>query len=68
MTLTSKEFTEPRMYSLAEVAEIMSLSKETIHRAFSAGKLKGCRFGRAIRITAEDLNNYIEDARVRSGS
>lgn len=38
-----------------EVAECLNLPPRTIYRAAREGKIKGCKVGRAVRLTPEDV-------------
>lgn len=42
--------------TVAETAEVLSLSAKTVRRMISRGELRAFRFGRLIRIAASDLD------------
>lgn len=50
-----------------EVAERLKLSLRTVHSLIETGALPAVRLGeRAVRITPDDLERFIEEKRVRS--
>ena len=61
--MTASAVTTPqRLVSLAEAAEILSVSTKTVRRYIAAGDLDAVRLGRrTIRIKAESLDRLIDD-------
>jgi excisionase family DNA binding protein len=51
---------EDRLFSIAEVAERLGMSKDTIHNWIKAGRLKASRIGRFWRIRERDLEAFID--------
>lgn len=51
------------MLTIADVADELHLSEKTIHRRIKEGALRVHRLGRAIRITREDLNAFVQHHR-----
>jgi excisionase family DNA binding protein len=49
----------PRMLSLAEVAELIDLSISTLRRQIRLKKLAVHRFGLALRVSEDDLADYL---------
>jgi excisionase family DNA binding protein len=49
----------PAMLSTAQVAELLSVGRETIHAMLARGELRGVRVGRRWRIAADDVWPYI---------
>ena len=49
---------ELRVYTVEEVAEIMKMSIRTIREYIKGGELKASKFGKAYRITDEDLRDF----------
>lgn len=43
-----------------EIAQRLSLDRKTIYRAIDRGELRAFRFGTAIRISPEDMQDWIE--------
>jgi excisionase family DNA binding protein len=52
---------EDRLFSIAEVAERLGMSKDTIHNWIKAGRLKASRIGRFWRIRERDLEAFIDN-------
>jgi excisionase family DNA binding protein len=48
-----------RFYSVDEVANILSVSSRTIRRWTEDGKLRAHRFGGVVRISHDDLQDFI---------
>jgi excisionase family DNA binding protein len=61
MTTTTK----PRsaMLTVEDAAERLRLSTRTVHRLLDTGELPKHQFGRAVRISQDDLDNYIARSR-----
>lgn len=51
-----------RLYNVHEVAEILNLSESATYRLIKSGAIKSARIGRAVRVTVENLNNYINNS------
>jgi excisionase family DNA binding protein len=51
---------DDRLYNIAEVAERLGMSKDTITTWIKAGRLKASRIGRFWRIRARDLEAFID--------
>lgn len=47
------------LYTPKEVAEILKVSRNTVYRYISSGKLKACYVGRSRRISKEELNRFL---------
>ena len=47
-------------YSTSEAGEILCLTSRTVRRLCEDGELEHYRFGSTIRITPEQLDNYIK--------
>jgi excisionase family DNA binding protein len=46
------------MYTVRDVAQMTQLSERTIRRAVASGKLRVKRFGRALRIPKESVEDF----------
>ena len=46
--------------TIAEVAEIMRVSKMTVYRLVHAGEMPAVRVGRSFRVHASAVNEYLE--------
>jgi len=45
-----------------DVAETLSVSRITVHRLISSGKLKALKVNRAVRIPEESLKEYVDQS------
>lgn len=50
----------PTLYTLREVANILKLDKRTVQRYVKQGKIKKTPCGNLIRISEQDLKNYMD--------
>ena len=57
-TLKTKSEANQQIFAVAEVARRWGMSGRHVRRELASGRLKGMRFGGAIRITAADLALY----------
>jgi excisionase family DNA binding protein len=59
---------QPLAYTDAEVSSLLRVSKRTVYRLRKSGALPAVRIGRAVRIPAEALAQFLERAaREQSG-
>lgn len=49
-----------QLYSPAQAAEVLSLSRQHVYNLISRGELRAVKIGRATRITADELERYVE--------
>ncbi len=52
-----------RMYSLKRVAEILAVNVRTVRRWVKAGELPFYRLGRQLRVTPQDLDDFLSARR-----
>ena len=57
---------EKKYYSKKEVAEIMGVCDRTIGRYLLSGKLKGARFGKAWKISGEDVQALYDSVKAET--
>ena len=50
-----------KVYTIAEVMEILQLSRRTIYNYIKAKQLKAVKIGRAWRVTEKALNDFLEN-------
>lgn len=51
---------EQRLLKVAEVAQLLRVSKMTVYRLITSGELRSARVGRSYRLTEEDVNAYLQ--------
>ena len=49
-----------RWLKVAEVAQVLRVSKMTVYRLIAAGELRSARVGRSYRLTEADVNAYLK--------
>lgn len=54
----------PKMYSVRETAEILSVSEATIRRIINSGRLRALKVRSQLRIDESDLTAYLRSCRV----
>lgn len=64
----AKNFSNARFMTVAEVAEVMRVSKMTVYRLVHAGDLPAVRFGRSYRVPETAVETYLNTARVDGAS
>jgi excisionase family DNA binding protein len=57
---------EVRLLTVAEVAEIMRLSKMTVYRMVNSGALPALKVGRSVRIPEHVVDEYLRNSFVDS--
>ena len=53
---------EMRFVTVAEVAEIMRVSKMTVYRLVHSGELPAVRVGRSFRVPEQAVHDYLRDS------
>lgn len=54
------EMPDVRFLTVAEVADIMRVSKMTVYRLVHAGELPAVRFGRSYRVPESAVTQYVQ--------
>ncbi len=52
----------PKFLTVAEVAEIMRVSKMTVYRMVHSGELPAARFGRSFRVDSQVVEDYLKSS------
>lgn len=55
-------YSEARFMTVAEVAELMRVSKMTVYRLVHSGDLPSVRFGRSYRVPENAVHEYVKQA------
>ncbi len=53
--------------TVAEVAELMRVSKMTVYRLVHSGELTAARVGRSFRVPEQAVHDYLRDAYIEAG-
>lgn len=53
-----------RLWTVAAVAELLCVSTRTVERMITDGRLDAVRLGRAVRVRAQSVLDYIEASRL----
>jgi excisionase family DNA binding protein len=53
----------PRLHDVAEVAFRLNLSEKTVRRAIGRGEMRAHRVGRLLRVSEDDLMDYLSKRR-----
>jgi excisionase family DNA binding protein len=56
-----------RFLTVAEVAQLMRVSKMTVYRLVHAGDLNAVRVGRSFRVPEQAVHDYLRDAYIEAG-
>jgi excisionase family DNA binding protein len=56
-----------RFLTVAEVAQMMRVSKMTVYRLVHSGELPALRVGRSFRVTEEDVQEYLRKSFYSAG-
>ena len=65
-TSPESRLNDPRLYSITEVAQLLSIGRSTVYDLVRSGELPSVRLGRSVRVTAEALRDLIERNRADS--
>lgn len=58
----AKHFANAQFMTVAEVAEVMRVSKMTVYRLVHSGELPAVRFGRSYRVPENAVEEYLRAA------
>jgi excisionase family DNA binding protein len=61
------EAAQLKLLTVAEVAELMRVSKMTVYRLVHGGGLPAVRIGRSFRVPEQAVNDYLRDAYIEAG-
>lgn len=51
---------DQRLLKVAEVAQLLRVSKMTVYRLIASGELRSARVGRSYRLAEDDVNAYLK--------
>ncbi|MCF3138055.1 MULTISPECIES: helix-turn-helix domain-containing protein [Micrococcaceae] len=55
-------FSNARFMTVAEVADVLRVSKMTVYRLVHSGEMPAVRFGRSFRVPEEAVSQYLKGA------
>ena len=60
--MSAMDFSSSRFLTVAEVAEMMRVSKMTVYRLVHSGEMPAVRFGRSYRVPEAAVEQYLKNA------
>ena len=60
-------FTEARLLTANEVADLMRVSRMTVYRLIKSGDLPAVRVGRSFRVAEGDVDTYLASGYTQAG-
>ena len=63
----ARDLSEVRFLTVAEVADMMRVSKMTVYRLVHAGTLPAIRVGRSFRVPERAVHQYLSTAYIEAG-
>jgi excisionase family DNA binding protein len=66
-TLRREPFTEARLLTVNEVADLLRVSRMTVYRLIKQGEMAALRVGRNFRLREEDVHSYLKERYTEAG-
>ena len=63
----STRFTQARLLTVNEVADLLRVSRMTVYRLIKEGQLKALRVGRSYRLREDDVDEYLSERYTAAG-
>lgn len=60
-------FTEARLKTVNEVADLLRVSRMTVYRMIKTGEMPAVRVGRSYRLRSEDVDTYLMERYTEAG-
>ena len=60
-------FSEVRLLTVNEVADLLRVSRMTVYRLIKTGEMPALRVGRSYRLREEDIHSYLTDRYTEAG-
>jgi excisionase family DNA binding protein len=57
--VTKRSFTEARLLTVNEVADLLRVSRMTVYRLIKEGEIAALRVGRSYRLREDDVDDYL---------
>ena len=65
--MTKRPFTEARLLTVTEVADLLRVSRMTVYRMIKEGDMAAVRVGRSYRLREDDVDTYLSDRYTEAG-
>jgi excisionase family DNA binding protein len=65
--VTREPFTEARLLTVNEVADVLRVSRMTVYRLIKTGEMPALRVGRNYRLREEDVHSYLRERFTEAG-
>jgi excisionase family DNA binding protein len=65
--VTREPFTEARLKTVNEVADLLRVSRMTVYRMIKTGEMPAVRVGRSYRLRSEDVDTYLTERYTEAG-
>jgi excisionase family DNA binding protein len=65
--VTKRPFTEARLLTVSEVADLLRVSRMTVYRAIKDGDMPALRVGRSYRLREDDVDDYLSRRYTQAG-
>lgn len=65
--MTKRPFTEARLLTVSEVANLLRVSRMTVYRAIKDGDMPALRVGRSYRLREDDVDDYLSRRYTQAG-
>jgi excisionase family DNA binding protein len=62
-----RSFTEARLMTVNEVADLLRVSRMTVYRLIKEGDMKALRVGRNYRLRVDDVDEYLSKRYTEAG-
>jgi excisionase family DNA binding protein len=62
-----KPFTEARLLTVNEVADLLRVSRMTVYRLIKEGQVAALRVGRSYRLREDDVDHYLSGRYTEAG-
>ncbi len=66
-TVRREPFTEARLLTVNEVADLLRVSRMTVYRLIKTGEMSALRVGRNYRLREEDIHTYLTERYTEAG-
>ena len=60
--MSEQNFSNAKFLTVAEVAQVMRVSKMTVYRLVHSGEMPAVRFGRSYRVPEKAVDQYLKGA------